>query len=69
MRHAGSIAVQDGEINEFELVLELVLFYDLMEQFGDMYRRIGEGTATEGSQNKRIVPIVHADAENGANLL
>ena len=34
MLHSGPVAVQDGEINELEGILELVLLHHLMEKFG-----------------------------------
>ena len=50
--HAGTVAVQDGEIDEFELVFELIFLHDLMEEPGDVCRRVGEGAAAHGREHQ-----------------
>ncbi len=66
---AGLVAVQDGEFDEFELVLEFVFFDDLVEEFGDVRGRIAEGAAAQRGEHQRIVEIGHSQAEDGAHLL
>ena len=69
MTHSGPEAVQNGEIDELELVPELILLDDLMEEPGDMCRRIGKRTAAHGRQHQRIVELRLADAEDGPDLI
>ena len=66
---SGFVAVQDGEFDEFEFVLEFVLFDDLVEEFGDVRGRIAEGAAAQRGEDQRVVEIGHSQAEDGAHLL
>lgn len=69
MSQTSAIAVQDGEIDEPESILELVFLDDLMEELYDMRRRIGEGAAAHGRQHEGIVEIGHSDPQDGSHLV
>ena len=50
MAQSRAITIQNREINEPEGILELVFLDDLVEEFRDVGRRIGECTASHGGQ-------------------
>ena len=69
MSQAGAIAIQYGEVDETEDILELVLLNDLVEELRDMCRRIGERAAAQGGEDEGIMEVGLTYSQDGANLV
>ena len=51
MAQSRAITIQNREINEPEGILELIFLDNLVEEFRDVGRGIGEGAAAHGGQD------------------
>ena len=63
------VVAEDGEGDEAEAVLELVLLQHLFEELRHLAGWVVESTATEGTQHEAVVAVHKADAIDGANLV
>ena len=62
-------ALKNGKHEQFELVLELRFFHHNAEQGGNRRRQKCIRTAAESTKHKRVIAVLHAHAEDCANLI